>query len=438
MARTPVWFVALAAAARAAGAPVDSVVECGTCALAASVETPHCLVPMAAGALCAPLDVLGASAVGVAPGGGASTGCALGAATGAADARARWCAHDSTGHMCALPPRHLDGCLLRVRAPVEDINTSAVRWTQAVPWRGPLELLHWQADETGPPCPSALCSHLQLTFGVGLDAAAFVGSLQRELAWGADTYPSVLTAAHTCAGSGEVAAAVLVQAEGAQARRARRAATSPAEVILRVTVLLSDAAEQWSELRLTLSKGTTASTTNAVSGDTRVDLQFADGIMTVVPLEATLPGNGSVFRVRVAGADAAAAVASLLRADVADADGVQVPTTLANFAAAPPPPDQWPAPPDQRSAPPPAAPPWSPGAAPPLAPVTATGVTSLLFAIATGTAVVVSLLELLSLLRRRCSEESTEGGICAPIGKLIRALIDGAISLLSNIANPIG
>jgi hypothetical protein len=420
------------------------VVECGTCAVAASVLWPHSLAPLA-GALCTPLDVLGANAVGVAPGGDASTGCALSAAPGAADTRARWCAYDSTGHMCALQPRHLDGCLLRVRAPTEDVDTSAARWAQAVPWRGPLELLHWQVDASGPPCASALCSHLQLTYGVAVDAAAYAGALQRELALGADTYPSVLTATDTCANRGGVEAAVLVQIEPELMPAARRlsenttASPPPAsaltEVTLGVTVLLRDAGEQWSEVRLTLSKGTSASAADAQPGDVSVNLQVADGTVTVVPLGAALPGNGSVFHMRVVGADAATATASLLRADVADADGVQWPTTLANFAAAPPPPDQRPPPPPPATTTTPQAP---PPIGPPLAPVAAeTSVTSLLLTIGTGTAVVVALLELLSALRNRCSEEST-GGICAPVGKLIRALLDSAISLLSNIANPIG
>jgi len=285
-------------------------------------------------------------------------------------------------------------------------------------------LFHWQTDTTGPSCPSTLCSHLQLTFGVGLDVADLVGSLQHELAWGADTYPSVLTSSHTCTGTGRGVAAVLVQA-------AAGVASASAEVTLRVTVLLSGI-NDWSELRLTLSNGAAASTANAVSGDISVNLQFVRETMTATPLGAAWQGNGSVFHVRVTAADAAAAVASLLRANVADANGDPLPTTLVNFAAAPPPPGQW-------SAPPPLPPPWSPGASP-VAPSSSppTGVWSLLFTIATGTAVVASLLELLTVLRNRCSAEARSEGFCAPLGKLIRALLDGAISLIKNIANPIG
>jgi len=286
-------------------------------------------------------------------------------------------------------------------------------------------LFHWQTDTTGPTCPSTLCSHLQLTFGVGLDVADFVGSLVHELAWGGDTYPSVLTSTHTCAGSGRGMAAVLVQAT------AGVASTSPAEVTLRVMVLLSGV-NDWSELRLTLSKGAAASTANAVSGDTSINLQFVSDTMTAIQLGAAWPGNGSVFHVRVTAADAATAVASLLRANVADANGEPLPTTLVNFAAAPPPPGQW-------SAPPPGPQPQGP-AAPPVAPSPSSGagVWSWIYTIATGTAVLASLLELLTVLRNRCNEGATSEGFCAPLGKLIRALLDGAISLIKNIANPLG
>jgi len=228
---------------------------------------------------------------------------------------ARWCAHGASGHTCALPPRHRKGCLLRIRAPTEDIARSAVQWEQAVPWRGLLELLHWQADATGPPCTSALCSHLQLTLAVGLDAAAFVEQLQHELSWGADTYPSMLAASHTCGGSGTAEAAVLVQADRRGDRRRLDARSTqlganstggsppppggagiPSPVLLVLTVLLRSASQQWSQLRLTLNGGASASAGSAAPGDTSVNLQVAGSTVTVVPLGATLPANGSVFR----------------------------------------------------------------------------------------------------------------------------------------------
>jgi len=449
MARALLWVVLLASAAGATGAPVDSAIECTTCAFAAAQSTPHALALLAGDMRCEPLGVLGADAIGVAPGGGAATGCVLRA--GGAGA-ARWCAHDASGHTCALTPRHLDGCLLRIRAPTEDIVRSALQWEQAAPWRGPLELLHWQADVIGPPCTSTLCSHLQLTLAVGLDAAAFVEQLQHELSWGADTYPSVVAASHTCAGSGKADAAVLVQADRRSGGRRRLGgdsstlgansttgsppspvpAANPSPVLLVLTVLLRGAGQQCKELHLTLKGGASASAAYAPPGDTSVSLQVAGGTVTVVPLAATLPGNCSVFRLWLMTTEGAPQ-ASLLRADAFGAGGVQLSTLLANFDSAPPPPV-----PEPPAAPVPTAPPSPPLGAPQTPPAPpAAGTASLLITIGTGTSVALSLLELLAALRRRCSEESTSG-VCAPVGRLIRTLIDGAVLLISGIAKPTG